>query len=99
MNVVLTAEAAGDLDRIASYIAAENPARALSFVLELRQRCEGLAHTPKAFPVLARYEHSGVRRLVHGNYLIFYVVGETDIAILHILHGAMDYEAVLFPSR
>jgi plasmid stabilization system protein ParE len=29
--------------------------------------------------------------------LIFYRVGEDQVDILHILNGAQDYEAILFP--
>jgi plasmid stabilization system protein ParE len=45
-----------------------------------------------------RYQQSGVRRRIHGNYLIFYSVRGVDIFVLHVLHGAMDYESILFPG-
>jgi plasmid stabilization system protein ParE len=45
-----------------------------------------------------RYEHWGIRRCVHGNYLIFYRVREESVDIVHILHGATDYESLLFPD-
>lgn len=41
----------------------------------------------------------GVRRRPHGNYLIFYRVTPESVEVLHILHGARDYEAVLFPDE
>lgn len=50
------------------------------------------------FPLVARYADSGLRQRVHGNYLIFYRVGPEDIEVVHVLHGAMDYEALLFPG-
>ncbi len=53
---------------------------------------------PQASPVVPRYEHQGVRRSVHGRYLIFYHIGADRITILHILNGAMDVEAILFPD-
>jgi toxin ParE1/3/4 len=40
-----------------------------------------------------------VRRRVHGNYLIFYRAGAEAVEVLHILHGGMDYERVLFPDE
>ena len=43
-----------------------------------------------------RYKHDGIRRVVHGNYLIFYHVGVHQIDVMRILHGAMDYEAILY---
>jgi toxin ParE1/3/4 len=45
-----------------------------------------------------RYEHWGIRRCVHGNYLIFYRVRADAVDIVHVLHGAMDYESMLFPD-
>lgn len=96
MKVLITAEAERDLERIVDYIAQDNPPRALSFIEELRDKCLGLADTPLAFPLVARYERFGVRRRVHGNYLIFYRADVSEIVILHILHGAMDYAGILF---
>jgi plasmid stabilization system protein ParE len=51
-----------------------------------------------AFPLLAGRSDSGIRRRVYGRYLIFYRVEEDTVQILHVLHGAMDYEAILFPE-
>lgn len=98
MIVHLTAEAEHDLETIGDYIARDNPARALSFLQELRAKCLGLADMPERFPLVPRYEAAGVRRRVHRDYLIFYRVEREKVAILHILHGAQNYSAILFPS-
>lgn len=98
MIVRITAEAEADLESIADYIAHDNPLRAVSFVQTLRRKCVELAETPRAFPLVPRYEHSGIRRRVHGNYLIFYRVEDDDIVVYHVLHGATDYTALLFPE-
>ena len=98
MIVVITEEAEADLERIGDTIAMDKPLRALSLVRELRERCERLGEFPKSFPLVPRYESSGVRRRVHGEYLIFYRVGIETIDVLHVLHGATDYEPVLFPE-
>ncbi len=47
----------------------------------------------------ARYEALGIRRRPYGNYLIFHRVAGNTIEILHVLHGARDYEAILFPEE
>lgn len=52
MKVLLTAEAESDLERIADYIAQDNPRRALSFIEELREKCLGLSEMPLTFPLL-----------------------------------------------
>lgn len=95
MKVRLTAEAEADLERIADTIARDNPPRALTFVQELRAACLGLAEFPERFALVPRYAESGVRHRVHGNYMVFYRVEADCVTVLHVLHGAMDYEGVL----
>jgi toxin ParE1/3/4 len=96
--VVLTSQAEVELENIGDHIALDSPGRALIFVHGLRACCEGLADLPKAFPLVPRYEHLGVRRRVYGAYLIFYRIGVGQVDVLHILNGAMDYEPLLFPT-
>lgn len=98
MIVHLSAEAEYDLETIGDYIARDNAARALSFLQELRSKCSGLADMPERFPLVPRYEATGVRRRGHGDYLIFYRVEAEKVIILHILHGAQNYNTILFPS-
>lgn len=98
MIVVLSREAERDLETIGDYIARDNPGRALSFIQELLARCRTLARAPDAFPLVPRYERHGIRRLVHGRYLIFYRVQDGQVQVLHILNGARDVEAILFPD-
>ena len=98
MKVDITSAAEADLEEIADYIARDNPVRALSFVRELYKRCLDIAEMPAAWPIVPRYEHHGIRRRVHGRYLIFYRVSADCITILHVLNGAMDVEAILFPE-
>lgn len=98
MIVRITNEAEDNLEVIGNHIAKDNPDRALTFVRELRQSCLGLAEFPDRFPLVARYETQGVRRRLHGSYLIFYRVEPEQVVVLNILHGAQDYAAILFPQ-
>jgi toxin ParE1/3/4 len=98
MIVELTAEAERDLEAIGDYIARDNPARALSFIQELHGKCLALADMPERFPLVPRYEALGVRQRGHGRYLIFYRVDPNAVIIVHVLHGAQDYEEILFPT-
>ena len=98
MRVVITAAAKADLLAIRCYIEADNPTRAVNFVEELLNRCLALADTPRAYPLVPRYEHFGIRRCVHGNYLIFYRLQPEQIEVIHVLQGARDIEALLFGS-
>lgn len=99
MKVVLTDEALADLEAIIDYIALDNPERARSFSAELLAKARELADMPSAFPLVPRYAELGIRRRKHGRYLIFYRVGENRLTVIHILHSARDYEALLFPEE
>lgn len=96
MIVRIAAEAEGDLEAIGDYIARDNSARAVSFVQELRAKCLDLGEAPLAFPLVPRYEEYGIRRRVHGHYLIFYRVEAQQVVVVHVLHGATDHATVLF---
>jgi toxin ParE1/3/4 len=96
--VVVADEAESDLEQIATYIAERSVEIALNFVHELREKCESLADAPRGYPLVPRHEHLGIRRRPFGNYLIFYRVGPDAIEVVHILHGARDYEPLLFPE-
>lgn len=98
MKVFFAPAAKLDLLSIGENIGQENPTRAVSFVDELIDRCYTLADLPRRHPLVPRYEHWGIRRCVHGNYLIFYRLREDAVDIVHVLHGAMDYESMLFPD-
>ena len=98
MKVVNTAAAKADLLAIRRTIETDNPTRAVSFVEELLDRCLALAYTPRAYPLVPRYERFGIRRCVHGNYLIFFRLQPEQIEIIHVLQGARDIEAILFGS-
>ncbi len=99
MRVVLTEEARADLEQIADYIARDNPVRARSFVQDLIASARGIGVSPLGFQLVPRYEHRNIRRRVFGAYLIFYRVEADRVSIIHILHGARDYEALLFPDQ
>jgi plasmid stabilization system protein ParE len=98
MIVRITDEADANLEVIGDEIAKDNPDRAVTFVRELRESCLGLAEFPERFPLVARYETKGVRRRLHGNYLIFYRVEPAEVVVVNVLHGAQDYAAILLPQ-
>ncbi len=100
MIVRILPAAEAELEAIGDYIARDNPRRAVSFVRDLRDKCLGLADMALAFPLVPRYEDRGVRHRVHGNYQIFYrIAGQPAqrIDVIHVLHGARDFAAILFP--
>jgi toxin ParE1/3/4 len=97
MRVVFSEQAKAGLREIALYIARDNKPRALGFVRELRAKAQDIGGMPRAFPLVPRYEHHGIRRRAYRDYLIFYRIEDDRVSIVHILHGARDYEALLFP--
>jgi plasmid stabilization system protein ParE len=99
MIVAITAAAEADLESIADRIVQDNPGRALTFAAELRRRCETLIDAPLGYALVPRYEALGIRRRPYRDYLISYRVTNETIEILHVLHGARDYEAILFPGE
>ena len=95
MKVEIARPARNDLTAIGDEIAKDNPARAGSFVDELIDRCLSLSIHPERFPVALARPRRAIRKMTHGNYLIFYVVGADQIDILRVVHSARDWVALL----
>ncbi len=96
MKVALSQAARRDLREIALFIARDNKQRAQSFVRELRDKAVQIGDMPRAFPVVPYYEHHDIRRRSYRAYLIFYRIEHDRINIVRILHGARDYQTLLF---
>jgi len=60
MKVLITEAAYADLLHIGRTIQADNPARAVTFVDELNDRCQRLVSMPLAFPMMPDWEASGL---------------------------------------
>jgi toxin ParE1/3/4 len=45
-----------------------------------------------SYAILPRYFDKGIRRIVHGSYLIFYSVVDDKIIVLRVLHSAVDVD-------
>jgi toxin ParE1/3/4 len=92
MRVTVSPLAERDLESIGDYIAEDSPAKAVSFIAELRAQCARIAKSPLAYrarPELAE----GIRSCAHGNYVIFYFATKTRLTIVRVLHGSMDIPA------
>lgn len=96
MKVVITEAAFADMLSIGRFIMQDSPIRAGSFMDELFETCQKLENMPKIHPLLPGREDSGIRRKIHGNHLIFFRITDTSVDVLHVLHGARDYERILF---
>lgn len=89
--------AARDLGEIRRYIARDNPERARTFVLEIRDHCRRLAQYPAIHPVEPEIDPT-VRKAIHGAYLIFYEEDELGILVLRVFHGARDLAGLVLKS-
>ncbi len=98
MKVEFAEEAERSLEQIGDYIALDSPARAESFTRELIDAALVLGDAPRAYPLVPRFERLGVRRRVHGNYVILYRVETHRVFVVQIVHGARDYGRLLLPE-
>ena len=90
----LRPKAVHDLQAIGDFIAADNPARAVSFVDELLELCARIAERPAAY----RRRHDlaeGLRQAIHGRYLMLFTSDEQGVVIERVLHGARHLEDLL----
>ena len=93
-KVTLTARTKFDLKNIHNYIAADNPARANTYIKEIRAVIDNLG----VFPFMGKQlDDSNDRRLIHGNYKIIYEVNEdvTEIYIKHVKNCAQNEQSYL----
>jgi len=93
MELIFLALAEQDIERIADYIAQDNPRRSLTFVRELREQCRKIMRAPRAYQPRPELAH-GLRSCPYGNYLIFFTTDDHVVKIVRVLHGAMDTEGV-----
>jgi toxin ParE1/3/4 len=89
MGVLFTPLADTDLEEIGDYIAQDNPARALSFIQEIRAQCQKIGKSPLAYRVRPELGDE-IRSCPFGNYVILYCPQVPDVLIVRVLHGAMD---------
>jgi toxin ParE1/3/4 len=94
-HVLVLPSAEADLDDIAIYTKARcGKHQARRYVSGLRHDIEGLAQFPSMHPA---YESQlgQFRKLGSGEHLIFYMVCESTVEVVRILHNRMDVEDIL----
>ena len=93
MRLHFTPQTETDLEEIGDYIALDNPARAVTFIQEIRQHCKQIADGPTRYA--ARPDLGDVVRIcVHGNYLIVFEPYEEGALILRVLHSARNLHGI-----
>ena len=95
MKVTLSTRARRDLEGIRNYIEKDNPARAISFVGELRDTAKRIGDMPRAFPLVPRYEQHGIRRRSYNGYGILYSVQPDRVFVHRIVGPCQDLDRAL----
>jgi toxin ParE1/3/4 len=93
MQLRFSRRAERDLEDIADFIARDNPARAISYIRELREHCRRLLVFPQAASLRPELGE-GVRLSVFGRYLILYLVHDEALEIRRVVHGARDLDRI-----
>jgi toxin ParE1/3/4 len=91
MKIFVSDKANRDLLRIYSYFEQRNPTAADAILRRIDEKFGQLA----ALPFNGRQRSSlapGVRSVVVGNHLIFYLVGRDSITIVRVIDGRMDID-------
>lgn len=89
MKIVVSHKADGDLLRTFVYLA--NLAAAESFIADINRKFEQLAR----FPFISRERSAlqpGLRSVLVGTHLVFYLMREQEIAIVCVIDGCMDID-------
>ncbi|MDR3474849.1 MAG: type II toxin-antitoxin system RelE/ParE family toxin [Devosia sp.] len=96
MKLRFADKARRDLVEIAEYVAMDSPKQADLLVARIEDCCHGLLDSPMRFPVVRKRAGVELRRVVLGNYSIFYMAAPDVVQIVRILHAARDLDS-LFP--
>ncbi len=92
LRVVFRRQAQADIEAIADTIGAESPRQAVIWADGLREKCQSLSEFPERWPL----DRGETRRMVVGQYLVFYRIADPDIpnlrrvVVIRVLHGARD---------
>ena len=95
-KVVLLRDAQDNLREIHRYLLQQTSNRKLAtgFVKELRSHCEKIASLKGTLGRPRDELATGIRSIVHKNYVIFFRYEPDNIEIVNILHGRRDHSAI-----
>jgi len=89
-KVRITQAAETDIQDIWSYIAADSPANADRFILEMEKQLHTLEHFPQRCPLIPENEHLGThyRHLLQGDYRTLFRIAGKTVYVARVIHGA-----------
>lgn len=79
----------GDLEEIGDFIALDNPARAVSFVREIRKRFRVIAENPLIFHLRPEIGEDA-RLSPHGRYVILFRIDNEAVRIERVAFGGRE---------
>ena len=97
MRVELSAYVEPDLDEIAAYIAADNPARAVSFIDEIAERFKLIGENPRLYQLRPEIRPD-MRLVAHGHYLIMFRILADCVSIERVVHGSRNLLDLTYPE-
>jgi toxin ParE1/3/4 len=94
MRVELSRFIEADLDTIAEYIAQDSPARAVSFIREIRARFRVVGQGPLLYQLRPEIGE-GARMALVGRYaILFRIIGDV-VRIERVVYGGRDLRSLL----
>ena len=97
--VFWTGAARDSLDEILTFIALDSPALASKVAEVMLGAAESLSLFAERGRVVPEMETSTIREIFVYRYRLMYEVAGSDVRILTVLHGAMDFEGWLQRQR
>lgn len=97
----ITALAEQDILDIRRVIAADKPVAADRWVRVVGKHAKSLRQLPYRYEEAPEAEESGLplRHIIFGNYRIIYVVDETRVRIVRVVHAAQVLHAEMFTDE
>ncbi|MGC2620981.1 MAG: type II toxin-antitoxin system RelE/ParE family toxin [Acidobacteriaceae bacterium] len=94
MRVTVSRFVPGDLEAIADYIARDNPARALTFIREIREEILRIGRNPRTYRMRPEIGKDA-RLAVTGHYVILFRITAKAVRIERIVCGGRDLPTLL----
>ncbi|GMQ57185.1 type II toxin-antitoxin system RelE/ParE family toxin [Vallitalea sediminicola] len=100
-RVVITEKAIKDIMEISEYISETllDDEAAKKLVKKMEIAIQSLADMPKRNALIKDKELSlkGIRRIIVGNYIIFYICSDKDllVSVIRVLYNKRDWESII----
>ena len=90
MKVRWTDHAKAQLADIQQYIARDSPAYGRRVVDRITRRSRQVSRFPRSGRPVPEYDHPDVREILEGNYRIIYLVLESRVDVISVIHQSQD---------